>query len=341
RVRLGQGQGWCELLPAVGFTDEEPHRDEGQRHVVMPALPGPHLVFVHPCLTFASFEAGFDAHSRLDDTRQLRQRRLLQLCLMCLSRGEIVTIAVSGVLIAGIPGCLGFQRALVRMWTTGDHQPLMRPRPFPFQTGLHAALDHLDLYRPLLAVSYCQPRPPLWVEGLPPGRHRLPRRLRRPSAPLIGRAWGLQVTHCGGTGYPQYIAFATRSELVTKLRVATQFIITDHPAVRNLCAPQVEHLQALLRPRTIGHVFRHMAFATPLLVPSPVFRKGQAEVEQGMIAGRDVPHIHPHLTVVDLPPMATPLPLDAYRVRAPLRETAGIKGDHAIGFPQPLDDFCD
>jgi hypothetical protein len=123
--------------------------------------------------------------------------------------------------------------------------------------------------------------------------------------------------------------------------MATQFLVTDHPAVRDLYAPQVEHLQALLRPRTIGHVFRHMACATPLLVPSPVFREVQTEVEQGMIAGRDVPHVHPHLTVVDLPPMATPLTLDAYRVCAPLREAAGIKRDHAIEFPQPLDDFCD
>jgi len=27
------------LLTPVSFTDEEPHREQGQRHVVMPALP--------------------------------------------------------------------------------------------------------------------------------------------------------------------------------------------------------------------------------------------------------------------------------------------------------------
>jgi len=35
--------------------------------------------------------------------------------------------------------------------------------------------------------------------------------------------------------------------------------------------------------------------------------------------------------------MATPLPLDSHRVRAPLGDTAEIKGDDAIGFSQPLD----
>jgi hypothetical protein len=37
----------------------------------MPALPGTHLVFVHPRLTFASFETGFNADASFDYTRQL------------------------------------------------------------------------------------------------------------------------------------------------------------------------------------------------------------------------------------------------------------------------------
>src|SRR5215471_5467512 len=112
---------------------------------MMPALPGPHLVFVHPCLTFSSFKAGFDANSCLDDARQLRQRRLLQLCLMSLSRGEVVTVAIAGVLIASILRCLRLPRAAVRERTTGDHQPFLGPCPFAFQPCLHASCDYLDL----------------------------------------------------------------------------------------------------------------------------------------------------------------------------------------------------
>jgi hypothetical protein len=39
--------------------------------------------------------------------------------------------------------------------------------------------------------------------------------------------------------------------------------------------------------------------------------------------------------------VATPLALDTHRVRAPFGKTAGIKGDDAIGFPQPLDHLSD
>ena len=44
---LWEGQGRRPLLPPVGVADQEPDRDQGQRHVMMPALPGPHLVRVH------------------------------------------------------------------------------------------------------------------------------------------------------------------------------------------------------------------------------------------------------------------------------------------------------
>ena len=55
-----------------------------------------------------------------------------------------------------------------------------------------------------------------------------------------------------------------------------------------------------------------------------------------MVVTRDVPHEDADLTVVDLPPVATPLALDPHRVRAALGKTAGIEGDDPIGFPQPL-----
>ncbi len=80
---------------------------------------------------------------------------------------------------------------------------------------------------------------------------------------------------------------------------------------------------------------------TSLLVPCPVCGQRQAEVEQRMVVARDVPHKDPDLAVVDFASVATPLALDAYRVDASLREAPGIKGDHAIGFPQALDHCCD
>jgi hypothetical protein len=52
---------------------------------------------------------------------------------------------------------------------------------------------------------------------------------------------------------------------------------------------------------------------------------------------RDVPHEDADLAVVDLAPVATPPALHPDRMRAPLREAAGIKGDEAIGLPQRLD----
>src|SRR5262245_45712067 len=79
-----------------------------------------------------------------------------------------------------------------------------------------------------------------------------------------------------------------------------------------------------------------MALRTPLCIPCPVLGQGQAEVEQGMIMARDVPHEDADLAVVDLAPVATPLALHTDRMRTALGEAARIKGDDPIGFPQPL-----
>ena len=43
-AHVRQGQGRRALLPPVCFAEQEPHGDQGQGHVVMPALPGAHLV---------------------------------------------------------------------------------------------------------------------------------------------------------------------------------------------------------------------------------------------------------------------------------------------------------
>src|SRR4029450_13868336 len=142
---------------------------------------------------------------------------------------------------------------------TSDHQPLLGPSAFALQARLHAACDQLNLHWTLLALAHRPPRPDIRLQGLPPGHHRLPWWLRRPSAPLIGREWGLQVAHRGGTGDPQDIAFASLPQCLTKPRVAAELIVTRHPAVRHLLAPRVEHLQALLVPRMILHLRRDVA----------------------------------------------------------------------------------
>jgi hypothetical protein len=132
---------------------------------------------------------------------------------------------------------------------------------------------------------------------------------------------------------PQHIPLAPLPEFAAKPCVAPQFIIPCDPAMGNLSPPLVEHLQALRVPRVIPHLRRDMARLTPVYIARPVLGQGQAEVEQGMVVARDVPHEDADLAVVDLPPVATPLALHPDRVRAPLGEATGIKGDDAIGFP--------
>src|SRR6476660_6172256 len=116
----------------------------------MPALPRAHLVLVHAHLALAAFEARLNAGTRLDHTRELRQRRLCQLYLTYTGRREVVMVTVAGVLIGGIARGTGLQRPVIRQRTTGDDQPLFRSDPFALDPRLHSALDHLDLHWPFL-----------------------------------------------------------------------------------------------------------------------------------------------------------------------------------------------
>src|SRR6266851_8312263 len=100
--------------------------------MVMPALPGAHLVVVHPRFALSSSEAGFNAGSSFDDPRQLCPRRLLQLPLGHTRWCEVITVAIPGVLIAGLARGLCLKRPLVREGPPGDHQPLRGSRAFPF-----------------------------------------------------------------------------------------------------------------------------------------------------------------------------------------------------------------
>src|SRR5207247_9034145 len=107
-----------------------------------PALPGAYLVLVHSHFTLASFEAGFNARSGLDDSCQLGERGLCQLHLGPTCRCEVILVAKAGVLIRGIPRGAWLQCPVVREGTTGDHQPLLGPCPFAFETRLDTSFDH-------------------------------------------------------------------------------------------------------------------------------------------------------------------------------------------------------
>src|SRR5882724_643647 len=111
----------------------------------------------------------------------------------------------------------------------------------------------------------------------------MPRGLGATAAPLIRGRRRFQVTNGRVAGHAQHIALATLSELVAELRMATQLIIACDPAVRHLITPGVEYLQALRLSRVILHLFWHVACLASWLVPCPLLRQGQAEVEHGMI----------------------------------------------------------
>src|SRR5215472_11193093 len=106
-------------------------------------------------------------------------------------------IAVAGILIGGIARGSGPQCAVVRARLPGDDQPFLGAGAFALDPRLHAAPDHLDLYRPFLSISHRQVRPGLRVEALSPLRHRLPRRLGGTATSGIRGEWGLEVPYDG------------------------------------------------------------------------------------------------------------------------------------------------
>src|SRR2546427_6620248 len=269
----------------------------------MPALPGPHRVCVHAHLAFASFAARFKAGARLDDARQLRKRGLLECHCGPMRRREIGMITVAGVVIRGIARGTRLQRTIVRQKTTGDDQPLLGSGAFALHRRLYPAFDHLDGYRTLLTVSHRQWPPGSRIERLAPRRHRLPGWLWTTTASLIRRWQGFQVAHRRGAGHPQHLALAALTQRLAKPRVASQLIITAHPAVWHLRTPRVEYLQTLLLTRVIPHLWRYVACLASLRVACPFLRERQPEGEQRMVVVTDLAHEDTDLAGVDFAPM--------------------------------------
>src|SRR4029453_14159636 len=98
--------------------------------MMMPALPGPHLVFIHTPLAFAAFKARFNARARLDHPCQFPKRRLLKRSRSPSGRRKVVMIGVALVLLGGIPRGTGLPCPIVREGPPGDHQPLLGARAF-------------------------------------------------------------------------------------------------------------------------------------------------------------------------------------------------------------------
>src|SRR5215510_8052609 len=130
----------------------------------MPALPGPHLVFGHAHLAFASFKACFNARASLDHPCQFPKRRLRERSRTPTSRCEVVMVAVALVLSGGIERGTGLQYPVVREGPTGDHQPLLGSRAFALYPRLHPACDHLDGHRTLLTIAYPESPPGSGIE---------------------------------------------------------------------------------------------------------------------------------------------------------------------------------
>ena len=61
------------LFPPPGFPGQEPGGDERQRLVVVPPLPGPHLIVGQARLPLGTLQAFFDAMLGLEHPRELRQ----------------------------------------------------------------------------------------------------------------------------------------------------------------------------------------------------------------------------------------------------------------------------
>src|SRR5215813_12852264 len=168
-AHVRQRQGWCPLLPPVGLPDQTPHREQGQGHMVVPTLPGAHLVLVHAHFTLAALEAGFNAGARLDHPRQLFQRRFLERPFGPTGRREIIMVAMPGVLIGGIVRGAGFQGTVVCTRTPGAHQPLLGSQALARDPCLYPAHDHLDVYRPFLTVSHREAPPGCRIKALQNG----------------------------------------------------------------------------------------------------------------------------------------------------------------------------
>jgi len=75
---LWQDQGRGQLLTPVGFTNQEPHRQQRQGHVVMPAVPGAHLIRIHADFALASLKTRFNTGTCFDHPRQVCPRRFFE-----------------------------------------------------------------------------------------------------------------------------------------------------------------------------------------------------------------------------------------------------------------------
>ena len=96
------------------------------------------------------------------------------------------------------------------------------------------------------------------------------------------------------------------------------------------------HLHRQFRFGLEAHRLRNARHLTPLGVCSPVPRKIEFPIDEGMTFGRDVGQKDAYLTVLNLPTGPSVLHFDAGRLAASLREAGLVNHHHGIVMAQLL-----
>src|SRR5437016_5956721 len=76
QANCGTVSAGVHIFSPPGFLRQEPGADERQGLMMMPATPRSNLVMRQARLSLGAFQALLDAMLRVDDTGELRQRRL-------------------------------------------------------------------------------------------------------------------------------------------------------------------------------------------------------------------------------------------------------------------------
>ena len=94
----------------------------------------------------------------------------------------------------------------------------------------------------------------------------------------------------------------------------------------------VEHREHQFVPRLETHFLGHARLGAAALALGPVLRQEHPEINQGVLAARDIAEVDADLAVLDLAESSAPLPLNAHRLRSLFGEGGRIENQHAILF---------
>src|ERR1700728_1252863 len=231
------------------FQDQEPQRQQGQSHVVVPAHPTPHLVVAQP-------------HSPLP-------------CLQHLLDPVSPTVCHHHPLQRHRRTGVGQRVPHLRLPVdrADHHQPLVCPHTTVFLFGLHPRLQglhHLGAFRP---ITDHQPPPPTRRLSTSPFVHPPPR------WHATSRSQGFApVADQGVARYVQHVAATASTQLGTESGGSTELVIRRHPAEGQVRRHSVEQRQA--DPPTLleGHLLGHLGLLTPHHRLGPFLREVQLPI---------------------------------------------------------------